>query len=139
MDFSNEYAEFNIDSFQVLEGYADRFTNSVEPFINHKQENKDDFQISSYSFTEGLETEVTIYNNLKQSMKSPASLNNYDVIDDNGNLLYKKNLNFKESIPKLKDAVLEDSINIMNYNNNVYAISGIAIAFLILGIFVSLK
>jgi len=122
-----------------LEGYVERFTNSINPVVIDKQANKDETQINSYSFSEGLETEVDIYNKLKTSMSSPASLNNYDVIDNSGNLLYKKNLNFKETIPNLKDAVLEDSINIMNYNNNVYAISGIAIAFLIIGIIVSLK
>lgn len=139
MDFSREYSEFNIESFQILEGYVERFTNSINPVVIDKQANKDETQINSYSFSEGLETEVDIYNKLKTSMSSPASLNNYDVIDNSGNLLYKKNLNFKETIPNLKDAVLEDSINIMNYNNNVYAISGIAIAFLIIGIIVSLK
>jgi len=133
-----DYSQFNIDSFQILDGYVERFTNSMDPYVNFREEQTED-QNKSNGIAEGFETEVNIYNNVKASMSSPASMNNYDVIDDSGNLLYKKNLNFKETIPKLKDAVLEDSVNIMNYNNNVYAISGIAIAFLILGVIISLK
>jgi hypothetical protein len=108
-----------------MEGYTERFTNSIDPFFNFT------------GVTEGYQTELVEYNKVKDSMASPASMNNYDVIDNSGNLIYKKDLNFKETIPKLKDAVLDDSINVMNYNNNVYAISGIAIAFLIIGIIIS--
>lgn len=118
------YSKFDIDSFHILEGYVEKFTNSVNPMPNFTQE-KDGFQLIGDSFKEGYTTaEINDLNN------------KYDVIDDNGNLLYKKDLNFKETIPNLKDAILEDTINTMNYNNNIYAISGIAIAFLVIGVIV---
>ncbi len=60
----------------------------------------------------------------------------YELIDACGNLIYKKNTNFKENIPPVKDAVLEDSISVMNYNNYIYTISGIAVAFLAIGIII---
>lgn len=125
MTSSIEFSKFNLDSVHIMEGYTERFTNSIDPFFNFT------------GVTEGYQTELVEYNKVKDSMASPASMNNYDVIDNSGNLIYKKDLNFKETIPKLKDAVLDDSINVMNYNNNVYAISGIAIAFLIIGIIIS--
>jgi hypothetical protein len=125
MTSSIEFSKFNLDSVHIMEGYTERFTNSIDPFFNFTEK------------TEGYQTELVEYNKVKHSMASPASMNNYDVIDNSGNLIYKKDLNFKETIPKLKDAVLDDSINVMNYNNNVYAISGIAIAFLIIGIIIS--
>jgi len=125
MASSIEFSKFNLDSVHIMEGYTERFTNSIDPFFNFTEK------------TEGYQTELVEYNKVKDSMATPTSMNNYDVIDNSGNLIYKKDLNFKETIPKLKDAVLDDSINVMNYNNNVYAISGIAIAFLIIGIIIS--
>ena len=128
MASSIEFSKFNLGSVHIMEGYTERFTNSIDPFFN--------FTEKTEGYT-GTDTVIGKYNSVKDSMATPTSMNNYDVIDNSGNLIYKKDLNFKETIPKLKDAVLDDSINVMNYNNNVYAISGIAIAFLIIGIIIS--
>lgn len=73
---------------------------------------------------------ITYYNKLKQHERK------YDLVDESGNLLYKKNMNFRETIPPVRDAVLEDSIEVMNYNNYLYTISGIAVAFLVVGIII---
>jgi hypothetical protein len=63
----------------------------------------------------------------------------YDLIDNHGNLTFVNNTNFKETIPKLKDAVLEDTNNMMYYQNSMYVISGIAVAFLAIGAIIVAK
>jgi hypothetical protein len=63
----------------------------------------------------------------------------YDTIDDNGHLLYEKNVNFKETIPKLKDAVLEDTNDLVNYQNNIYVFSGIIAVSLIIAAIIVIK
>jgi len=122
------YTQFNIEPFQLLEGYIENFTNLVDPLPKITQKN-DEFKVIGNSFKENY----TSYSDTEFKDLNTK----YDIIDNSGNLLYKKNINFKETIPNLKDAILEDSINILNYNNNIYAISGIAIGFLIIGIIVS--
>ncbi len=122
------FSSFKIESFDLLEGYITKFANNLhENFTdaNNTYIIGNDEIIQSYL---DLSNNIGLYNKLN---KKP-----YDLIDNSGNLLYKKNLNFKESIPPLKDAVLEDSINMMKYSNNVYIISGIAIAVLVIGIII---
>lgn len=46
--------------------------------------------------------------------------NNFDLIDDSGNLTFISNTNFKSSIPNLKTTVLEDTNDLANYQNNIY-------------------
>jgi hypothetical protein len=80
-----------------------------------------------------LTSKMVDYGTVKQNES------NYDLIDGSGNLLYKKNMNFKETIPPARDAVLEDSIEVMNYNNYLYTISGISVAFLVVGVIIMNK
>jgi len=127
------YSLFNIEPFQLLDGYIEKFTNSLNMYPETYTEEEDDFQVISKNITEGYT--LAEYSSLNTELNKKK----YELIDNSGNLLYKKNVNFKETIPDLKDAILEDSVNIMNYNNNIYSISGIAIAFLIIGIFVFSK
>jgi hypothetical protein len=63
----------------------------------------------------------------------------YDIIDNSGHLLYKYDTNFKETIPPLKDAVMNDTLNVMNYNRNIYTITGFAVALLVIGIIFTSK
>jgi hypothetical protein len=124
------FSSFKIESFDLLEGYITNFANNLhENFLDSSNTNKtiigSDEMIQSYL---DLSNNIGLYNRLNN--------NSNDLIDNSGNLLYKKNLNFKESIPPLKDAVLEDSINMMKYSNNVYFISGIAVAVLVIAIIV---
>jgi hypothetical protein len=124
------FSSFKIESFDLLEGYITNFANNLhENFLDSSNTNKtiigSDEIIQSYL---DLSNNIGLYNRLNN--------NSNDLIDNSGNLLYKKNLNFKESIPPLKDAVLEDSINMMKYSNNVYFISGIAVAVLVIAIIV---
>ena len=124
------FSSFKIESFDLLEGYITKFANNLHENFTDAS-NTDTTIIGSDEIIQSyldLSNNIGLYNNLN---KNPT-----DLIDNSGNLLYKKNLNFKETIPPLKDAVLEDSINMMNYSNNVYIISGIAIAVLVIGIFV---
>ena len=119
------FSSFKIEPFNLLEGY-------ITNFANKPNTTEEGFQIiGSDEINQkylDLSNNIGLYKSLNQ--------NQGDLIDNSGNLLYKKNLNFKETIPSLKDAVLEDSTHIMNYNNNIYAISGIAIAILLIGIIV---
>ena len=124
------FSSFKIESFDLLEGYITNFANNLhENFLDPSNTNKtiigSDEIIQSYL---DLSNNIGLYNRLNN--------NSNDLIDNSGNLLFKKNLNFKESIPPLKDAVLEDSINMMKYSKNVYFISGIAVAVLVIAIIV---
>jgi hypothetical protein len=126
------FSSFKIEPFNLLEGYISNFANNLDESKIKLNNTEDGFQIigndeinQTYS---DLSNNIGLYNMLTQ--------NQNDLIDNSGNLLYKKNLNFKETIPSLKDAVLEDSMNIMSYTNNIYAISGIAIAILLVGIII---
>jgi len=59
----------------------------------------------------------------------------YDTIDNHGNLLYHSNPYFKETIPPLKDAVLEDKTDLVNYQNNIYVFSSlVAIGLVVAGV-----
>ena len=122
------FSSFKIEPFNLLEGYISNFDETIIKPNNTEEE----FQIiGSDEINQkylDLSNNIGLYNTLNQNQK--------DLIDNSGNLLYKKNLNFKETIPSLKDAVLEDSTHIMNYNNNIYAISAIAIAILLVGVIV---
>lgn len=116
-----------------LEGYIPQFANDL--FLTEKENVKEGLNF--------FNDNAAIYqkyrdlsNNISSYLQKKQDLSNNDLIDSNGNLLYKKNMNFKETIPPIKDAVLEDSINIMNYNNYMYTISAIAIGFLIIGIII---
>ncbi len=80
-----------------------------------------------------LSNNITTYKTVKREESK------YDLVDDSGNMLYKKDMHFKETIPKVKEAVLEDSITVMNYNNYLYTISGIAVAFLVAGVIIIKK
>jgi len=132
------FSSFKIESFDILEGYITRFANNLhENFIDasntHTSIIGSDKIYQSYL---NLSNNIGKYNNLNTDLYNNLDKTQYELIDNSGNLLYKKNLNFKETIPPLKDAVLEDSISIMNYTKNIYIISGIAITVLLIGIIV---
>ena len=82
-----------------------------------------------------LSGNITKYNNLNDIINNT----NYDTIDNNGNLIYDVNTNFKETIPNLKDAVLEDTNNLVNYQNNIYIFSGIIAVSLIVASIIIIK
>jgi hypothetical protein len=133
-----------------LEGYISQLAN------NHSISDISELFLNKEGFNILTSADSNIYNNVKfttDSMSKYRDLSNniisytdmkqnenkYDLIDSSGNLLYKKNMNFRETIPPVKDAVLEDTIDIMNYNNYLYSISGIAVAFLVIGIIILKK
>lgn len=115
-----------------LEGYIQQFANDLFLTNNNVKEGLNLFNDNAPIYQKYTD----LSNNITNYLQKKQDLSNNDLIDEKGNLLYKKNMNFKETIPPLKDAVLEDSVNIMNYNNYIYTISGIAIGFLIIGIII---
>jgi hypothetical protein len=72
-----------------------------------------------------------LIDNINKYNELNTNVAKYDVIDNSGNLIYKNGWNFKENIPNLKDAVLEDTIDLVNYQNNIYIFGSIAAATLI--------
>lgn len=79
-------------------------------------------------------------NNIQNLYKLNKNQNNYDMIDNKGNLLHETNYNFKETIPSLKDAVFEDTNNLVNYQNNIYVFSSIvAVSLIITSIYILQK
>jgi hypothetical protein len=128
---------FTFSSFEKstsnLEGYISQFANDL--FLTNNETVKEGLNL----FTDNsaiYQKYTDLSNNIANYLQKRRDLSNNDLIDQSGNMLYKKNMNFKETIPPLKDAVLEDTINIMNYNNYMYTISGIAIGFLVIGIII---
>jgi len=140
------FTSFTIEPHHLLEGYIEKYANSNSSYSKTEIKDEDYLLIEPSSSKEGFfistinTTKYTdISNNIDKYNILNSNVKNYDLIDNSGNLLYINNNNFKETIPKLKDAVLEDSISMMNYNNTIYAVSGIGIAFLLIGIVISLK
>lgn len=129
---SSTYSIFKMEPYNLLEGYITRFAN-----LESKEE-KEGFQIID-NYNDINQNNLDLVANINAYKEKNEKVDDYDLIDDSGNLIYKKDFNFIETIPTLKDAVLEDSLNVLNYNTNIYAISGIAVAFLIIGMIVSYK
>jgi len=116
-----------------LEGYIQQFANDL--FLTNNDTVKEGLNLFNEN-TAIFQKYTDLSNNISSYLQKKQDLSNNDLIDEKGNMLFKKNMNFIETIPPLKDAVLEDTINIMNYNNYMYTISGIAIGFLIIGIII---
>lgn len=116
-----------------LEGYISQFANDL--FLRNNDNVKEGLNLLNDN-SAIYQKYTDLSNNIASYLIKRQDLSNNDLIDEKGNLLYKKNMNFKETIPPLKDAVLEDTINMMNYNNYMYTISGIAIGFLVIGIII---
>jgi len=135
-------------SFSNLEGYVSNLANnnhtSSIPNLSNINYNLEGFNIltdpSNVMYGSTMYNKyIDLSNNLYSYTISKSNEKKYDLIDACGNLLYKKNMNFKETIPPVKDAVLEDSVDVMNYTNNIYIISGITIAVLLIGVIIIKK
>jgi len=102
-----------------LEGYISQFANDL--FLRNNDNVKEGLNLLNDN-SAIYQKYTDLSNNIASYLIKRQDLSNNDLIDEKGNLLYKKNMNFKETIPPLKDAVLEDTINMMNYNNYMYTI-----------------
>lgn len=143
MNKSMHFSEFETEPFTVLEGYITRYTpldsscngsnmssqqcvndicNNMNILINY---NKSSLLPLNNSY-------VDLSNSIGTYKLSNHNVSDYDLIDNCGNLLFVSNLNFKETIPKLKDSVLEDTNDLKNYHNKIYSITGIGILSLLL-------
>lgn len=95
----------------ILDGYMDNYTKPMNE-----------------SFSTNMELSISKYDVLHPSATK------YDLIDASGYLIYKTDNNFKETLPKLNDAVLEDTTDMLNYQKNISVLSGIGALFLLGGV-----
>lgn len=101
----------------VLEGYIDNYT-------KHKN-HQETFVVNGQPFDSSSKTFIDLSNNIGEYSKKLAESDKYQLIDENGFLIYKNDNNFKETLPKLKDSVLEDTNDILNYQKNMFIVSGL--------------
>jgi hypothetical protein len=102
----------------ILDGYMDNYTKPAnETFSTNMELSQTNMELS-----------ISKYDVLHPSATK------YDLIDASGYLIYKTDNNFKETLPKLNDAVLEDTTDMLNYQKNISVLSGIGALFLLGGV-----
>jgi hypothetical protein len=152
---SAKFSTFEIEPFTLLEGYINGYTPTtncenitdnvrLKSCLESIQTNIEKIAIYGTATEKPLNRNISnayydLSNNMSIYNAKNVDVAKYDLIDNHGNLTFVNNTNFKETIPKLKDAVLEDTNNMMYYQNSMYVISGIAVAFLAIGAIIVAK